>query len=716
MTVIATISFTNPLLLAGMALAALPIVAHLLNRRARRRIVFPTVRLLQESVASQSRLYRLRKWILLSLRCLAICLLAWAFARPVWQEKGVESPTGDSGVAVVLVPDVSASTAQQSGGVSLMTSMKALAGRTLDSLTEGVDMVNIVYASARPRAAFPRLSNNFAALRQELDRLSSTQERANLPEALAMAGTFLKEHRGQKRVVIFSDMQRTNWSDISLKDEAKDLLPTGTRITIVPVLAQLPDNVALSSPRAAPVQPIIHRPFQLQVHVANYSEHARTTPVEATLDGRSIGKQTVALKPWEERDLGFDAQLDKSGAHNVVFSLPPDALAADNQAFLVVQAVARIPVVVVGDDNANQQGTGTYFLTRALAPRGDMGDDLEVRHLTSGDLSVNGFARLGDAEAVMIGYVGKLAPDALRALYMYANQGGGVAIFCGEGPVADNMLSFGALAKQGDCLPWLPTGPRDLSLKGGVLQLGEGDWKHPALADFDEPSQQALKQIRFFKVWLSGAMKPNAVSILKFADGTPALAAQALGQGKMVLANFSPALACSDIGKYGSFVAMVHSMVHYLRPRQDWRSQLLTGEPMRMAIPDSRDPTRAYQVLGPDQRPCEVERTVEAGETNLTVRYPAIPGFYTVTSGEQTFAQAAVNLDPRESDLRRIDPDVVREHLRNDHVSLENFSYAGDSQEGPILRVRGKPMWHWFVVAAMISIGAELVLLGVWKK
>jgi hypothetical protein len=324
--------------------------------------------------------------------------------------------------------------------------------------------------------------------------------------------------------------------------------------------------------------------------------------VEATLDGRLVGKQTVALKSWEERDLAFDAQLDKSGSHNVVFSLPPDALAADNQAFLVVQAVARIPVVVVGDDNADQQGTGTYFLTRALAPRGDMGDDLEVRHLTSGDLSANGFARLGDAEAVMIGYVGKLAPDALRALYMYANQGGGVAIFFGEGPVADNMLSFGALAKQGDCLPWLPTGPRDLSLHGGVLQLGEGDWKHPALADFDEPSQQALRQIRFFKVWMSGAMKPNAVSILKFADGTPALAAQALGQGKVVLANFSPALACSDIGKYGSFVAMMHSMVHYLRPRRDWRSQSLTGDALRMAIPDSRDPARTYQVLGPDQR------------------------------------------------------------------------------------------------------------------
>ena len=87
----AALSFTTPLMLAGTAAVGVPILAHLLNRRTRRRIVFPTVRLLVQSSASQSRLFRLRRWILLVLRCLAVALLAWAFSRPVWLERGVPS-------------------------------------------------------------------------------------------------------------------------------------------------------------------------------------------------------------------------------------------------------------------------------------------------------------------------------------------------------------------------------------------------------------------------------------------------------------------------------------------------------------------------------------------------------------------------------------------------------------------------------------------------
>ncbi|KKL59096.1 hypothetical protein LCGC14_2218750, partial [marine sediment metagenome] len=39
---LAALSFVTPLMLAGMALVSLPVIAHLLNWRTRRRIVFPT--------------------------------------------------------------------------------------------------------------------------------------------------------------------------------------------------------------------------------------------------------------------------------------------------------------------------------------------------------------------------------------------------------------------------------------------------------------------------------------------------------------------------------------------------------------------------------------------------------------------------------------------------------------------------------------------------
>ena len=711
MPYLANITFTSPAMLTGMALAGLPVLAHLLTRRTRKKIVFPTVRLLRESVASQSRLYRLRKWLLLILRCLAIALIAWAFARPVWMERNLQAPTGDKGVALVLVLDVSASSSQQAEGVSLITAMRAVAGRTLDALAEGADLANIVYASAHPHAAFPQFSNNLPAVRQELQQLAPTSERANLPEAFALAGRILKEHAGQKRLVVISDMQRTNWSEITLKDSGAELLPVGTRLTVVPVQASEVENVGLSNPRASPVQPIANRPFQLMAHAANYAPRDRVVQVEATVDGRSVGAQSVSLKAWEGRDVSFEATLDKPGMHNVVFSVPPDDLAVDNQAYLVVKAVSRVPVAVVGDDNPNQQGSAAYFLTRALAPRGTMGDDLEVRPLAGADLT---YGRISDAEAVLVGYVGTLGKEALEALYMYAVQGGGVVIFCGEGPVAENMLAFGALAKQGDLLPWMPTMQRDLPKEGGLLRLGEGAWRSDLLADFDEQSQLAIKQIRFTRVWSTSPLKANAVALMTFTDSTPALTLQYVGAGKVVLANFSPALSCSDLGKYGSFVALTHSLVNYLRLRQDWRTGALAGDPFRITLTAQKEAQGAkFAVTGPDERPCEVQLAVEPTEVQVSIPRPTMPGFYRIVKGEQTVSQAAVNVDPRESDLRRIEEEVVRDHLRNDKLALE---IHGPQTEGPVLRVRGQPLWQWFMFAAMAAIAVELILLGIWKK
>ena len=72
---LAAISLMIPAMLGGLALLSLPVLAHLLNRRARRTVVFPNVSMLVASSASHSSLFKLRRWILLLLRCLAVILL-----------------------------------------------------------------------------------------------------------------------------------------------------------------------------------------------------------------------------------------------------------------------------------------------------------------------------------------------------------------------------------------------------------------------------------------------------------------------------------------------------------------------------------------------------------------------------------------------------------------------------------------------------------------
>lgn len=705
------IHFVNPLLLLGLVAAALPVVAHLLTRRARRRVVFPTVRLLRESAASQSSLFRLRRWLLLALRCLVIVLLVLAFARPVWQDGSLPPVRPGEGASVVLVLDISASSAQQAEGVSAAQAMRAGAERVLATLRDGTDAVNIIHAGAAPRAVYPQFSTNHAAVRAELQNLAPTRERADLPGAVALAGALLREQPGQRRVVILSDMQRTNWSDVSLRDATGDLLPAGAGVTIVPVHVGEVRNAGLASPRAEPVRPVAGQPLQLAVRAVNHADVEQTITVEATVEGRPVGSQAVTLAPFEGRDVSFPATLAEPGAHQVVFALPADALAADNQAYLVVRAVRRVPVAVVADDGPDQPGTSAYLMIRALAPRGDQGDELEVLHLAGADVSL---ARLAEAEAVFVGYVGRLTPEALSALYTCANQGAGLVIFCGDGPVAQNLQDLAAQVPREELLPWTPGPLRDLAADGGFLQLGEGAWGEPPLNEFDEAGQLALAAVRFGRVWSAGGVKPGSKVLLRFVDGTPALGARPVGAGRLLVANFSPAMTCSDLGKYGSFVALMHSLVNHCRPVTDWRSEATVGEPMHCAATTETDVTpEQCLVIGPDGRPCERILLGDRRHLLAQLERPALPGFYRLVHAGTTLALASVNLDVRESDLRTVDEAVVRERLWSDGVALEVHGLGDD---GPALSVRGTPLWPATLTLAMAVLGLELILLGVWKR
>ncbi|KKL51758.1 hypothetical protein LCGC14_2292300, partial [marine sediment metagenome] len=118
------------------------------------------------------------------------------------------------------------------------------------------------------------------------------------------------------------------------------------------------------------------------------------------------------------------------------------------------------------------------------------------------------------------------------------------------------------------------------------------------------------------------------------------------------------------------------------------------------------------EVLGPDQRRCPA-RVTQGARLLVHVGQPGLPGFYEIRRDKTLLSSVSVNVSPREGDLRRVDDDVLREHLTNERTDLEIRS-AGHG--GPVLRVRGKPLWPWFVLAAMMAIGLELVVLCVWKQ
>ncbi|MDH3584592.1 MAG: BatA and WFA domain-containing protein, partial [Phycisphaerae bacterium] len=699
---------SSPIMLLGMFLAALPILAHLLSRRTQKRLVFPTVALLAAARASQSQLFRFRRWLLMLLRCLAVFLVAYAFSRPVWVDAGYAG-SRDTGEAVVFILDISASTGQRVGGVSLAQTIKETCRNLIGSLRAGTDTANLILARGRPEAAYPAPIRNIDALQQEIAGVEPTLERADLAGALRMARSMIGQGGQPGRIVILSDLQETNWQ------EAVGLLGAGTaegvavRTQVHPVRVGDAVNAALLRPQVFPARPIVGRAAQVLVTVASFADHPRSITVEARLGGRRLGARTAELAPGERRELNFEARFDQPGPHRVTFTLPDDDLAADNQVHLVATAVKRLPVVVVGDDDPARPLGSSYFLARVLAPATGGDNALQVRQVTSASLTD---AALQGADVVFIGDIGRLRSAAANTLVRYVHAGGSVAIFCGDGPVADNAAALDAAADQDQkFLPWLPRGPRDLSQETRPLRITEGAWSSRMLASFDEAAQFALADVSFRQIFSPAETAPGAFHLLRFEDGQPAASLRNYGSGRVVLAAFSPTPRSSNLGKHAVFVALAHALTDALPPRRTDRNRTVVGRPLvyTAAATGGAD---TWQVVAPDDRHPSFSRQVVDGQLQIQLARTEQSGFYEIRHRGKAVQVTATNLDERESDLRPIDLSRLRSATTGQPGTVEvTGTQAGAQDSGPA----GKPLWHWFVLLALAVLATELLLVRWWK-
>ncbi|MFV0445715.1 MAG: BatA domain-containing protein [Planctomycetaceae bacterium] len=711
------LTLTTPLLLGGLSLLALPLIAHWLHRRSQRTLVFPSIALLLEVVAQQSQFQRLKRWLLLLLRLVAVACIVLAFTRPVWQTSNAKGAmSANASAAVVAILDVSLSTGQQAGGPSDLEQLKGQLGIILDGLEPGLDLAGVVPADGTPRGLYPQLTANLGGLRSQIQQLQPGYERADFVAALAVAGKLLGNHAGPRRLVILSDLQRTNWSELLAMDNLRELLPADTELQVVGSSGKPPDNVALSWPRHFPSLPLAGEPVDLSVHVVNYSAaihqvrilcEGQSSAVAATAD--RLDPVTVPLGPREEREVTFrlsELSADRSATRFVTTA--DDGLLMDNEAWLSVESTARTAVIVLSDDDPSTPGSAAYYLSRALAPTEEDKSRFAPQSMQPAEISRQALAR---AKVVVIGYTGDLTESAAAALVDFVRAGGGLVIFSGEGPVDRNLQRLDKTAGVGTFLPWTP-GPSRLASGGRDEQhLGNGRWHSRWLRSFDEQSQYALQQIHFDRTWTAGALSSATDVLLGFSDGSPAVGTRPFGNGVVAVANFSPESTTSDLARHGAFVALTQSLVQGATLQGTDHEQPNVGESWTWPHRFTAAEAEGLTVTGPDDQPVALTSRLSGHEVSLSLARLARPGLYRLQRGSQTLHSVAVGLDPRESDLQRIRAQDLERHLQ---LAGADVIAGVNSPAGETLR--GRPLWGEFLTAALAAIGLELFLLGWWRR
>jgi hypothetical protein len=344
-------AFVQPLMLVALPLVALPIVIHLINRQRHRTVQWGAMMFLLDAKRMTRGVARLRYWLIMAMRMLAVGTLIFAVARPLASGRlGVA--LGGSADTTIIVLDRSASMQQQDVQTGI-TKQEAALQKLADLMqTVGKSPHLVLIENVENRAELVEDAETLA----DLPTAGSTDTAADLPAMMQTALEYVVANRsGRTDIWICSDMQQTDWNAGDGRwDGLREGFASqeGVRFYILAYSTPAPQNLAVrvENVRVGLTDQTPH--LVLDVVVRRQADEAPqvSVPIEFVINGaRSV--VNVDMTEMEYRLQGHTVALvgeARSGWGYV--ELPADANLHDNRFYFVFGDAPRRHTIIVSDE------------------------------------------------------------------------------------------------------------------------------------------------------------------------------------------------------------------------------------------------------------------------------------------------------------------------------------------------------------------------------
>ena len=683
------LAFLNVTFLFGALGAAIPLILHLVRRQRAGVQVFSMVRFLMASQRAVVRQQKLRRLLLLLLRMAACALLAVIFARPFIRDQGESLFAGTQPEAVAILIDTSYSM----GYGNRLALARRRAAEVLDGLRTG-DRVALLTFAAQARVV-RELGPDQSVLPTLLDtQVESTFEGTDYVEALRAADDQLSgADFDQRTLYLVSDFQQSGWNPRS----AGWKLSPGVQLRMIDVWEEQDGNTAVTGVEIPAALSGDDRTLDVVVRIRNYGQTPFQDDLTLQVNGGAAATRRVDIPPRTGHVETFRQSFEADMNTGVVL-FGEDRLPVDNRFYFTVNAPSPVRVLCVEERiRPDRPSEAAYYLSQALSLRRDPPVSVDVR-------SASALSSIDPAEydVVVSANLSALPRAAKDRLTEYVRSGGSLIIGLSSAVSPDIFhTSFGELLPGRIESVSSPDAPRDR-----YRLLTDVNYQHPVFRPFSGPRHGDFGTVRFYG---TARLVPDSSASVpgRFDDGSAALAEKPLGNGRTLLFLSTFDLSWNDFPIREVFVPFLYECIDYLASRGSMyeraaRAYSLTGEAVRL-------PAEARHVALPSGEQVPVEHSRTGAKLFTRTRQP---GLYRVRTGgsPRTFA---VNLDTRESDFARLDPEAFASAVVNPVAkspeSRETESLAQHARDTEV--ERRQRLW-WFLGFTLIALALGETLLA----
>jgi hypothetical protein len=670
-------SFLYPTALFGLALIAIPIIIHLFYFRRFKRVYFSNVRFLQEVKEETSMRSRLRNLLVLLLRCLAVAAIVVAFAQPF-----IPAPEGNrSGRRAVSIY------------VDNSFSMEA-EGEQAPLLQLATDAARDIVAAYGPEDRFQILTNAFRGRSQRLqgqdEALQALNEVVVGPASRSLSTVLSRQqdalHSGEaddRIAYIISDFQE-NIADLPA------VIDTSLAVYLLPLQAPRDRNVAIDSVWLDAPVALLNQNNLLLVSIRNYgTATVDDVRLSVSYNGQTKPEGSLRIGPGETVIDSVYLNIDRPGAGSAVLSLTDFPVTFDDSYPIAFRTSDRIRVLSVAGQGSPPPSLASAFELNVFDPSFATSRGLDYGVLPAQQLLI--LTGLPD-----------LSSGMAEQLRQYIRGGGNLLFF----PDRDaDTESYNRFLRS---LPADELGPFQQQERE-VTGVNEEEFIFRDVFERQRRARELPVTLGNYPMTRFG--NRGQEPLLTYRDGTTALAKFAVGEGHLYL---SAAPYDDELSSLPNSPELLIPMVYKMGLSSGSRRPLayVIGRTESVDVNGRAGNDQVYRLEGPGGEFIPRQDN-QGGRTILSVGDQVQQaGVYSLRDGDEESDQLAFVYDRRESALSTLSPAALRMRTNAEVIDPDRLTRL---REDIRQRNEGRPLWHYFLWAALIFLLAETLVLRFWK-
>ncbi|MBK8490296.1 MAG: BatA domain-containing protein [Saprospirales bacterium] len=674
--------FLFPAFLIALASLAIPIIIHLFYFRRYKKVYFTNVRFLREVKEETSARSKLRNWLVLLMRCLAIAFLVFAFAQP-FIPSGTDVSQGSKDVSIFI--DNSFSMGALSQDVPLLEEGKRRARDIVEAYAVD-DRFQILTNDLEGR--HQRLVGKEEALAY-IDEIALTPSVKPLNQILVRQEQALNQGTNDIHVAYWiSDFQKniTRW------EEPKD---TALQLNLIPLQAVQERNISIDSVWMEAPVPMLNQPNNLIVKVKNWTdEEAENVRLTLKHEGQVMPVGTLTIPPQTAVLDTISMQLQHVGWHEAELQITDYPIQFDDLYHIALQVAEEVQVAII-----NEVVENTY-LTSAF----NSIPYFRAENLTSRSLD---YSRLPGYQFIVLNELPELSSGLSFALKEYVENGG-------------NLLVFpAALASLESYNSFLSAFPANVftAFESRERVIGQVNVEEFIFRDVFENKSANLRlpttQGNF--AWARSGTAAEE-TLMSYRDGSSFLAKYQAGQGHLYVMAAPLSEAYNNMTRNAEiFIPMLYKMAISSGRGQKIAYTIGDDEVISADVPVLGSEI-VYQLEGPGIQFIPSQR-ITGSRLVLTVSNE-IPtaGIYKLERQQEgeSLAEFAFNYNRKESNLAYFSIAELKE-LVGDRASIIEASARANFEVLIGERNQGVVLWRWCLFLVLIFLGIEQLLLRFWK-